>query len=264
MKSYNNWILAKDDEHHCITLTLNRPERLNVFDLDSLNELVTITDVLEKDDSVWSVIVTGEGSHFSAGMDTDILAKITEVSESDFRLNMKQMQECFDRFENIKKPTIAKIKGFCMGAGFMFSLCCDFRIASEKSIFAMPLVKLGLTVLMGTQRISRLAGLQRTKEIVYFAEKFNAKKAFDYGLLNQVVAPDELDKAAIKLAEKFTKLAPATIGITKQVINQGIAMTLRESEDLEIDLQSTLLDSPDLAVAMRSYLDNTKPVFTGR
>lgn len=263
MNNYIKWIVTKDEENHSISLMLNRPDRMNVFDLESLDELVDLCERIDNDPSIWVVIVSGEGTHFSAGMDTDILKQITDVSEEDFRSNMRHMQECFDRFERLKKPTIAKIKGFCMGAGFMFSLCCDFRIASEKSVFCMPLVKLGLTVLMGTQRITRLTGIQRAKEIVLLAEKFNSEKALEYGLINRVVPPDQLDDAVKKLAEKFMRLAPRTIGITKQVIGQGAFLPIRDSEDLEIDLQASILDSADLREAMSSYLESKKPAFTG-
>ncbi|MBW7858558.1 MAG: enoyl-CoA hydratase/isomerase family protein [Leptonema sp. (in: Bacteria)] len=263
MKNYKKWRIDYNLENHSATLTLNRPERMNVFDLESLDELTDITNQLNQDSNVWVVIVTGEGNHFSAGMDTDILQKITDVSEGVFRTNMRQMQECYDNFEKLQKPTIAKIKGFCMGAGLMFSLCCDFRIASSKSVFSMPLVKLGLTVLMGTARITRLTGISRAKEIIYFADKFNSQKAFEYGLLTRIVDGDQLDDTVAKMAEKFTKLAPKTIGITKQVINQGAIMPIRQSEDIEIDLQSSILDSSDLREAMASFIENRKPTFSG-
>jgi enoyl-CoA hydratase/carnithine racemase len=264
MYNYHNWIVERDDRTHIAKISINRPDRMNIFDIPSLDELKDLSEKVNSDESIWAIVVQGQGNHFSAGMDMDILKQITEVSISDFESNMKHMQNCFDVFENINKPIIAQIKGFCMGAGLIFSQCCDFRIASEKSVFCMPLVKLGLTVLMGTQRISRATGIHRANEIVLLGEKFNASKALEYGLLNRVVEPDHLNDTVQKLADKFTRLAPRTIGITKQVIKKGYYMGLRESQDLEIRMQTQIMDSPDLREALQSFTESRKPAFTGK
>lgn len=173
------------------------------------------------------------------------------------------MQRALDEFEALEKPTIAKLHGFCIGGGLLLALCCDFRVASQKTIFALPEVKLGIAVLMGTHRITRVAGMPTTKELILLGERFDAQTAQTYGLVHKVVPPDRLDAAVNTLAAKFRKLPPRTTGIAKRIINQGYHLSLRESQNLEIDAQAELLDSPDFREAVESYLERRQPRFTG-
>ena len=144
------------------------------------------------------------------------------------------------------------------------ALCCDFRIASQRTIFSLPEVRLGLGITTGTQRVTRVAGVAATKEIILLGKRFNARDAQAYGLVNRVVSPDELSAAVARLAENLQKLPPRTVGIAKRIINKGLDLPLRESQELEIDSQSELLDSPDLREAVESYLEERQPRFTGQ
>lgn len=260
MKTYHSWKL--DIEDRIATLSLQTND-LNVMDMPSLFELKEISNELNSNDDVWVVILQGNGKHFSSGVNFDILKKINEISKDEFKNNMREMQSCFTSFETISKPTIAKIQGFCMGGGFMLSQCCDFRIASEKTIFSIPLVKLGLTVLMGTNRITRNAGIGPTNELVMLGEKFNPEKALQYNLITKIVSPENFDDATKQFAKKFLQLPPKTISITKEIIRRGDKIPLEESLELEIELQSSLLGSSDLLEAMDSFVSQRKPKFTG-
>jgi enoyl-CoA hydratase/carnithine racemase len=194
------------------------------------------------------------------------LATIQERLDQPERANrefLRGLQQCLDDFEALEKPTIAKIQGFCLGGGLILALCCDFRIASQRTVFSLPEVKLGMGVLMGTQRVTRVAGVAATKEMILLGKRFNADDALAYGLVHQVVPPDELDAAVAGLAAKFQTLPPRTVGIAKRIINEGYHLSLRESQDLEIEAQAELLDSPDMREALRSYVDKRQPRFTG-
>lgn len=260
MKSYQSWKL--DIVDRIATLTLHTND-LNIMDMETLFELKRISQELDLNPDVWAIILQGNGKHFSSGVQFDILKQVNQISKDEFKTNMREMQSCFTAFELISKPTIAKIQGFCMGGGFMLTQCCDFRIVSEKTVFSIPLVKLGLTVLMGTNRVTRNAGIGPTNELIMLGEKFNPEKALQYNLIHKIVSPDELDESAIQFARKFLQLPPKTISITKQIIKRGDKMSLEESLELEIELQSSLIGTSDLAEAMDSFANQRKPKYTG-
>ena len=184
-------------------------------------------------------------------------------SEQVNRGYLLSLQRCLDEFESLEKPTIAKLRGFCIGGGLVLALCCDFRIASQRTIFSLPEVRLGLPIIMGTQRLTRVAGVAAAKEIIMLGKRFNASAAQAYGLLHQVVPPGELDAAVAALADKFQRLPPRTVAIAKRIINLGHNLSMRDSQNLELDAQAELLDSPDLREGRESYSEKRRPRFTG-
>jgi enoyl-CoA hydratase/carnithine racemase len=196
-------------------------------------------------------------------MDVSVIKGRIDQPEQVNREYLLGLQQCLDDLEALEKPTIARLHGFCIGGGLILALCCDFRIASQRTIFSLPEVKLGLPVLWGTQRLTRVAGVAATKEMVFLGRRFNANVAQTCGLLHQVVPPDELDKTVAALADKFQRLPPQTVGIAKRIINSGYNLSMRASQNLEIDAQAELLDSPDLQEAIESYSEKRRPQFTG-
>ena len=261
MPEYQNWLLT--EEAHVATLTLNRPDAMNSLTAETLFELRDITAYLRTRRNVWVVIVQGQGKHFSTGIDVNVIKGGLDQSEQANREHLLSLQLCLDEFEALEKPTIAKLRGFCIGGGLILALCCDFRIASQGTIFSLPEVKLGIPVLMGTQRLTRVAGVAATKEMILLGERFNANAAQAYGLLHKVVPPDELDAAVRALADKFTRLPPRTVGIAKRIINLGHNLSMRDSQDLEIDALAELLDSRDMREAIESYSEKRSPRFIG-
>ena len=261
MTDYQNWLLNEDG--HIATLTLNRPEAGNNLTPETLYELGEITKTLHTRKNIWVVIVQGQGKYFSTGIDVEMLKGRLDQPELDNRKFLLGLQECLDDFERLEKPTIAKLHGFCIGGGLILALCCDFRIASQRTVFSLPEVRLGIGVIMGTQRVTRMAGLAATKEMVLLGKRFNAKTAHRYGLVNEIVPPDKLDAKVAELADRFKHLPPRTVGISKRIINSGLDLPLRESQDLEIDAQMELLDSPDMREALKSYLEKREPKFAG-
>jgi enoyl-CoA hydratase/carnithine racemase len=261
MSEYNNWLLVEDG--HVATLTLNRPYAMNNLTAETLFELRDIAAYLRSEREVWAVIVQGQGKHFSTGMDIDEIRGRLDQSEQANREHLLGLQQCVDDFEALEKPTIAKLRGFCIGGGMILALCCDFRVASQRTIFSLPEIKLGIPILMGTQRLTRLAGVAVTKEMVLLGGRFNANAAQAYGLVREVVPPDELDAAVATFADRFTRLPPRTVGVAKRIIDAGHGMSMRESQDLEIDALAELLDSRDVQEAMNSYSEKRTPVFSG-
>jgi enoyl-CoA hydratase/carnithine racemase len=261
MTTYQNWLLTEAD--HIAALTLNRSVVGNNLTPETFYELREITKTLQTRKHIWAVIVQGQGKYFSTGIDVEMLRGRLDQTEQDNRVFLLGLQECLDEFEQLEKPTIAKLHGFCIGGGLILALCCDFRIASQRTVFSLPEVKIGIGVIMGTQRVTRVAGVAATKEMILLGGRFNAKTALDYGLVHEIVPPDELDTRAALLADQFKHLPPRTVGISKRIINAGQDLPLRASQDLEIEAQMELLDSSDMHEALNSYLEKRKPRFTG-
>jgi enoyl-CoA hydratase/carnithine racemase len=261
MTEYQNWLLS--EEGHIATLTLNRPEAGNNLTPETFYELRAITTSLQTRKNIWAVIVQGQGKYFSTGIDVEMLKGRLDKPEQDNRAFLLELQACLDDFEKLEKPTIAKLHGFCIGGGLILALCCDFRIASQRTVYSLPEVRLGIGVIMGTQRVTRVAGVAATKEMILLGKRFGAKTAQHYGLIHEIVPPDELDARVAALADRFNLLPPRTVGISKRIINSGQDLPLRESQDLEVEAQMDLLDSPDMREALESYLEKREPKFIG-
>ena len=261
MSEYQNWLFSQ--EEHIATLTLNRPEHSNNLTLETFQELRDITAHLRASKAIWAVIVEGKGKHFSVGADVNIIRSMIDYPQEPFREALLDMQDCLDEFEALEKPTIAKLQGFCLGGGMILALCCDFRIASQRTVLGFPEVKIGVPVIMGTQRVARVAGVSTTKELILLGRNFNSRTAKEYGLVHKVVPPDELDTAVARFASKFLKLPPRTVGGAKRLIDVGSNLPLRASQDLEIEVQAELLKSPDFKEAVTSFIEGRPPRFIG-
>ncbi|NJL13374.1 MAG: hypothetical protein HC913_10475 [Microscillaceae bacterium] len=181
-----------------------------------------------------------------------------------FKTELRHLQACIDAFENLPQPKIAKIEGYCIGGGLILAACCDLRVAEEKAVFSLPEIRMGIAVIMGTQRITRLAGIAATKEMILLADKFNASKAEDYGLLHKVVSPAQLRRQVEEWADRFRELPPRTLQIAKQIIDAGQHLSLLESQALEAELQASLSGSYDWAEAVHSHFEKRKPNFKGK
>lgn len=261
MTDYQNWRL--DIDQHFATLTLNRPDKLNALTTDTFHELRDIANSLRDNRDVWVIILQSEGEHFSAGVDVNQIKVMVGQEEAVYRENLRDLQDCLDTFESIPQPIIAKIRGYCIGGALLLACCCDFRVSDYSASFHLPEIQLGIPVIMGTQRLTRIAGVANTKEMVMLAERFDAEKAQSYGLLHSLIEAEELDEVVEDLAIRITKLPPRTIGIAKQIIDKGANMSLRESQDLEIDLQATLLDSPDFKEGVDAFFEKRSAHFKG-
>ena len=261
MPGYEHWLVKQ--QAHTATLTLNRPDEQNNLTPETLYELRDITAYLRARIDVWAVIVQGRGKSFSIGLDVNMIRDRLDKPEQANREFLLGLQRCLDEFEALEKPTIARLHGFCLGGGLILALCCDLRVASQRTVFGLPEVRLGIGVIMGTQRVTRVAGVAATKEMILLGKRFNASAAWAYGLVHQVVLPQELDAAVGALATSFGSLPPRTVGIDKRIIDQGPNLSLCESQDLEIDAQVEVLYGLDVQEALNSFLENRSPRFTG-
>jgi enoyl-CoA hydratase/carnithine racemase len=261
MSKYQHIQLEQQDR--IATLSLNRPEHSNSLIPELFFELRDITKDLSANKDIWAVVIQGNGDHFSIGMDVNIISHMINMNDSLYRESLRKMQLCLDEFEALEKPTIAKIHGFCLGGGLILALCCDFRIASRRTVFGFPEVKRGVPVIMGTHRAVRILGLPLSKEMMFLGRNIRAHTALAHKLVHQIVEPEKLDKRADGLTRKFLKFPPRTVAAIKRIINQGYHLPLRTSQDLEIEAQSELLNSPDFIEAVTSHLENRSPNYIG-
>lgn len=259
--TYKHWQVALDN--HILRLTINNPEKKNRLHQALFLELKDIITYIEKTPDVWVVVVEGSGGNFSSGVDVSLIGKMIGQQREVFEQNLVELQGIFDAFEALKKPTIAKIEGYCLGGGIILSLCCDFRLAAEGSIFGLPEVKRSIGVIMGTQRITNVAGIAATKEMILLGDNFDATQAHTYGLINRVVSPENLENEVVTLAQKFLKLPPLAVGVCKQIINEG-QFAERSGQDLEIAAQYEILNTQDFQEAIKSFFEKREPKYEGK
>lgn len=194
---FNNLLLKKDN--NIGILSINRPEALNALNSSVLEELDKAIDMIQKDDDIHVVILTGEGRAFVAGADIKEMKDMTSIEAREFA---EKGMKIFRKMELMEKPVIAAINGFALGGGCELAMCCDIRLASEKAKMGQPEVGLGITPgFAGTQRLARLVGLGKAKELIFTAITIDANEAYRIGLVNKVVPADELMNEAMEMAK---------------------------------------------------------------
>lgn len=244
-------------------LTINRPNVLNALNWDTLGELREfLEDVLPKEE-LKALIFTGAGDKaFIAGAD---IAQMNEMKERDFQDYVDYAHRVYELIENEPCPSIAAINGYALGGGCELALACDIRIASEKARLGFPEVKLGIFPGWGgTQRVTRVLGLGKTKELVFTGEMVNAEEALRIGLVERVVPHAEIMNEAKKLAGEIAKRGPIAVRLSKTAINAGSEMDLQKALLLEKTLVSLCFDSQDRVEGMKAFLEKREPTFTGR
>ena len=242
-------------------VTLNRPEARNALNLELKQELEDVVSCLEKDDTVWGVIFTGAGKAFSSGTDISTFPSTVEQA----RRVTAYSQGLYNRIESLGKPVIAAINGYALGGGLELALVCDLRVMSEKAKLGFPEVKIGaIPCYGGTQRLPRLIGAGRAKEMIYTGRMVPAREALDMGLVNHVVpAGEELAKAR-ELMEEILSHAPMAVAYSKLCINRGYEVGLEYAQDLEQNLVSMLVPTYDLQEGSQAFLEKRQPVFRNR
>ena len=243
-------------------LTLNRPEALNALNSKTLEELDLIFESLENTEDILGVIITGEGRAFAAG--AGIVQKKDYKCE-DARNYEGYAQKGFNRSEALEKPVIAAVNGYALGGGCELSLSCDFRIASEKAVFGQPEVDLGVIPCFGgTQRLTRLVGIGRAKELIYTGRKVKAQEAYEIGLVNKVVPGERLEEETMDIMRLITEKAPMAVRYAKVAITKGADMDLGKGLELEKDIAGITFGTDDKQEGMEAFLEKRKAKFRNR
>jgi len=258
---FKDIIVEKEDQ--TLLIKINRPEVLNALRKDTFLDIEQALNDFSDADELRVMIITGAGDRaFSAGGDVKALNNMNSGDAASFAAMTHRI---LDKMEGVPKPIIAAVNGLALGAGCDLAAACDLVVASEKAQFGEPPSGLGITTPFGgTQRLPRIVGPRRAKQLFFTGETVDAEAALRFGLVNRVVKHEELLSETRKLAEKILERAPIAVGYCKRLINFSSYGTLGEGDRLEQELYAKCFDTEDKAEGMKAFLEKRKPVFKGR
>jgi len=238
-------------------ITIDRPAALNALSPEVIEELDKILDNVSRQD-IRCVILTGAGEKaFVAGADIGVMHPMTQKEAREWSLLGNGV---FRKLELLPVPVIAAVNGFALGGGCELPMACDIRIASENAVFAQPEVSLGIAAgFGGTQRMPRLIGMSRAKELLYTTNKIKAAQALEIGLVNAVYPLDQLMPEAMKLAEKIAANAPIAVQATKKAVNDGMQTDIDAGILIEAEQFGICFETQDQKNAMGAFLEKRKP-----
>ena len=237
-------------------ITINRPKALNALNSAVLDELDKTLDAVDQE-AIRCLILTGAGEKsFVAGADIGEMSTLTKAEGEAFG---KKGNDVFRKLETFPIPVIAAVNGFALGGGCEISMSCDIRICSENAVFGQPEVGLGITPgFGGTQRLARIVGTGKAKEMIYGARNIKAEEAYRIGLVNNVYPAEELMPAAKKLASTIARNAPIAVRNCKRAINEGIQVNMDQAIAIEEKLFGSCFETCDQKEGMNAFLEKRK------
>lgn len=259
--NYRNFLLKKEEGIGLITI--NRPKNLNALDRMTVEELSSIIDQITADYEIKVIILTGAGDKaFIAGGDISFMKNLNPIEAREFAIFG---QGILRKLESLHKPIIAAINGFCLGGGCEVAMACDFCIASSKAKFGQPEVSLGVTAgFGGTQRLPRLIGMNKARQLLYTGDIIDAEEAMRIGLVNAVVPPDELMKHVFDIAKRIIARGQTAVRFTKTAINNGIQTDIDRAMTIEADIFGLCFSTADQTEGMNAFIEKRTPEFTGK
>jgi len=244
-------------------VTINRENALNCFNYEMLRELNEVTSLISFDADVRVVIITGAGDKaFSAGAD---LKERKTLNETEVRRNVKAIGDVFTSIANLPQPTIAAVNGYAFGGGFELMIACDFAIAAEG--IEMGLTETSWAIIPGaggTQRLPRLVGEMKAKELILTARKFKAEEAVDLGIVLKVVEKENLLNTCEELAYDMMKNGPVAIKQAKYAITQGMNTDLQTGLAIESKAYELTIPTSDRMEALLAFSEKRSPQFSGK
>ena len=258
----NYTYLLCDIENKVAVVTINHSPG-NKLNTQVYQEIAQLMGELEANENVHAIVITGAGDEaFVAGADINEMVDLDTVGMMDLT---QITRIAFSRIEKLNKPVIAAINGVARGGGFELALSCDLRIASEKAEFAFP--EINLAVIPGgggTQRIQKVVGQGIAKELLYFGEVMDAKRAYELQIVNKVVTHEELLSTAKEWAEKLAQKAPVALRMMKLAVNTGANLDLETALTVEATCYDGAFATEDRKAAMSAFVENRKVQFVGK
>ena len=254
---YNTLLTSLEDG--ILTITINRPEKLNALNREVMAELNLVLDGIAINEAIQSAIITGSGSKaFVAGAD---ISEFNGYADDEGKAVAKVGQHTFFRIENSTKPIIACVNGFAVGGGCELAMACHFRIGSENAKFGQPEVNLGLIPgYGGTQRLVQLIGKGRALELMMTGNMIDANTALNYGLVNYVVPQEALLTTAIDLLKTINAKAPKAISAVITLVN-AVFNHSKDGYEVELEAFENCFASDDKKEGVQAFLEKRKPVF---
>jgi len=245
------------------TITLNRPEALNAFSKEAVGEILQALEDVRNDENVRVVVLTGAGEKaFSAGMDIKSMSGMTVLRAREISLMGEKL--CL-ALENLEKPVIAALNGYALGGGLEVAMSCDLRIASETARMGQTEVNIGLIPGWGgTQRLTRLVGRTKAKELVFTGRMIDAKTAEQLGIINMAVPPDKFRETVKQFALELASKAPVAVRVAKALINKGADIGLDSALALEREGFGVVASTDDLKEGVSAFAEKRKPAFKGK
>ena len=252
--------LDRHDTTAVITLDRAPVNAMNQAMQDRIGDLARD---IARDESIRAVVVTGTGKAFAAGND---IAEMSSMSVSQMAARVHQMQACFTAIAKLPKPVVAAINGYALGGGCELALCADHRIASTKARLGLPEVTLGIMPgIGGTQRLPRLIGSSKAKDMIFTGRQVDAAEALEIGLVDAVVEPEDLMDAAMAWAGRFAQSASWALRWAKEAVDTGLETDLDTGLMIEATGFASLFGTEDRRIGMKSFLEEGpgKAVFRG-
>lgn len=260
LKTYTTLLTSLSDG--ILTVTVNRPDKLNALNSDVIRELGEVTDEILSNDDIKAAILTGSGEKsFVAGAD---IAEFTPLDRAGAQALAQKGQDTFARIEASPKPIVAAVNGFALGGGCELAMSCHFRTAAEGARFGQPEVNLGLIPgYGGTQRLTQLVGKGKSMELTLTGDMLGAEDAKAWGLVNHVFPPMDLIDETRKIVAKILTKAPVAVAKSIACINDAARADVRGFEK-EIERFGDCFETEDVREGTGAFLEKRKPVFTGK
>jgi len=261
--TFETLLLSKDAASHVATLTLNRPDRLNTLSPELLDELERALGELERDDGVRALVITGAGDRaFSAGADLTAFSDITKAFKV-WRFS-RRAEEVMNRVANFPKPTVAALNGYAFGGGLELALACDFRIAAKRAKLGQTEINLGLVPgAGGSQRLLRVLGQAKAKELVMLGSRLTADEAHALGLLTKVAENEAFPTEVRAFAERLAKGPPLALQLAKALLNRAAEAPLDVALDMEALAFGIVTSSDDIYEGIQAFMEKREPKFKG-
>lgn len=256
-------VLQVEDRGSVVTLTLNRPEVMNAFNFRLLQALREQIEALRFQPRVRVVIITGAGDRaFCAGADLKERESLSDVAVKTFIYTIRNL---FTAVEQLNKPVIAAVNGVALGGGTELALASDIRIASENAVLGLTETRLAVIPgAGGTQRLPRLIGRGKAKELIFTGRRVDAREAYEIGLVNHVRPPEDLMKACCEMAEMICETGPLAVEQAKYAINSGVETDLQTGLAIESNAYWATIPTEDRREGIAAFREKRKPVYKGR
>ena len=258
--AYKNILIEKKEG--IATIKINRAKVLNALNMETIVELADAVKTLEKDEKIKVAILTGEGKAFIAGADISQMANMTPLEAKKF----SDKGHCLlERIEKSRLPFIAAVNGYALGGGCETLMACDIVIAGKSAKLGQPEINLGISPgFGGTQRLPRLVGRMKAKELLLTGRNISADEALEIGLVNMIVEDDQLMETTQKIAGKIASKSPVQTNFIKALVNKGSDIDLHSANSLEISYFSSSFSTHDQKEGMKAFLEKRKPSFKGK